>query len=104
MNNYCELMENCSMECPDNVDCPYDSVSSEKDLSMSRKRHHNSVKAKERSFVTAKILSAKADKIPESASEAYKKANQRANDSLKRCEKFRKQVKEQENRNIPYKK
>lgn len=47
MNNYCELMENCSMECPDYVDCPYDSVLLGKDFSR-YKRYHNSKKAEQR--------------------------------------------------------
>ena len=103
----CKLMEICvPSECPADIDCPYDLIAETgKDRSTSRKRHHNAVKAKENSFISAEILSAKADRISNSKSNNEKYARyKRMIEAEKKCEKFQKQIQEREKNLSPYKK
>ena len=63
-----------------------------KNRETSRKRHHNDVRAKEKSLKSANILSSKADRLPAKApSEEVLKANTRACKALKKSDRFRKQ-------------
>lgn len=122
----CNLMEICiPSECPADIECPYDfTADTQKDRSISRKRHHDDVKAKKKSFICAKILSAKANRIPDltSNNERNKKATEteqipgstsnskrnkkatKAAKATKKCQKFKRQKQEQEQNSAPYRK
>lgn len=77
---------------------------SEKDRKTARKRHHNDVKAKERSLKSANILCSKADRLPAKSStrEDFHKANVRACNAIRRSDRFKKQNMAQEEKEKPY--
>lgn len=87
----------CELECED---CPFDEniFESEKDRSVSRRRHLASVKAKETSLDVVDILSSKANRIPSKNSKEIDRANQRVNNAFKTSMRYKKQVAEREQR------
>lgn len=94
----CNCMQQCGGECPKEITCPLDSHSTsfEKDRSVARKRHHNSMKEKNRSFQNAEILSSRANKMPANAfHEECHRANQKADAAVKKCQRFKRQLEEQ---------
>lgn len=95
--------ENC--KCPNSSACAFYNISRAdlendvdeeipltKDRESSRKRHHSSTKAKNRSLVTASFLSSKADKIPNKGrcEELSRKVEKRACHAQKESEKLNK--------------
>lgn len=74
-----------------------------KDRATARKRHHNSVKEKERSIKSSNILSSKATKLPSRApSQEISKADVRASNATKKSKRFKKQNMAQEEKKKPY--
>lgn len=100
-NCNCNYEDYCTCNCPEaciineiaESEAAEDSACVEldliKDRSLSRKRHHNSVKAKKRSLVTASILCSKANKIPSKAEKALHKANLRADNAVHKSKHFK---------------
>ena len=93
----CNCYTHCELECEN---CPFDEdvFESEKDRSISRRRHLASVKAKEASLDVVDILSSKADRIPDTSknSEKLHRAHLRVNNSYRTSMRYKKQVAERE--------
>lgn len=67
MKDFCNCIHSCECECPkDLFSCPLDDISNfEKDRSISRNRHHNSVKAKKKAVKNAGFMASKVSRIPD---------------------------------------
>lgn len=68
-NDFCTCSTECSGECPNSMNCPLDSndTSLSKDRTISRRRHHDSVRQKNRNNKSLDVVTAKADKLSDKA-------------------------------------
>lgn len=66
--NTCNNAETCNGECPEGFNCPLDNDETlGKNRSSSRRRHHDEGKAKKTAAETLAHVTAKAQKLPDSA-------------------------------------
>lgn len=95
-NDFCNCAHSCECECPSGLfSCPLDNIPDfdNKDRSISRKRHHNSVKAKNKALRSARFLASKINRVPDRARchERQSEIGKRAWNATKTCKKFKKQ-------------
>ena len=94
-NDFCNCAHSCECECPSGLfSCPLDNIPDfDKDRSISRKRHHNSVKAKNKAVRNAGFLASKVSRIPERprCHERLSAMSKRAWNATKNTKKFKKQ-------------
>lgn len=95
MKDFCNCIYSCECEYSrDLFSCPLDNTPDlEKDRSISRKRHHNSVKAKNKALRSARFLASKVSRIPDRARcrESLSTMSKKAWYATKNCKKFKKQ-------------
>lgn len=96
MKDFCNCIDSCECECPTELfSCPLDNIPDfeKKDRSVSRKRHHNSVKAKKKALRNARFLASKINRIPDRARccKSRSTMSKKAWNATKTCKKFKKQ-------------
>ncbi len=95
--DFCNCTHFCECECPSGLfSCPLDNIpdSEKKDRSVSRKRHHNSVKAKNKAVKNAGFMASKVSRIPDRprCHERRYEMSKRAWRAAKNTKKFKKQI------------
>ncbi len=94
--DFCNSAHSCECECPSGLfSCPLDNIPDfeKKDRSISRRRHHSSVKAKNKALRSARFLASKVSRIPDSprCREDLFTMSKRAWYATKNAKKFKKQ-------------
>ena len=85
--NTCNCSLDCSCECPETINCPLDDSMdiSDKNRTVSRKRHHSSAKERVSAKKNLKIVKSKAEKLPENATwDAHSRASKKCKNAEKR--------------------